>query len=132
MEEIFNPTYRKTYIQGYTFGLLPVFHDCEDMLMIAPHFNNEAFITGFNDGRLEYENLNGKVENGIPEHIITEKVLAGFFLEGKLGMRLSTEGYTPHQTELIRKYYQSGYTYYESNFDISLYRHLAINQILCN
>ena len=120
MEHLFDSTYRKKYIQGYTFGLLPVFTDCEEMLKFAPHFNNEAFILGFDEGRFEYEKLNGKVAEGVPAQIITEGVLAGYFLEGKLGMPISTEGYTHNQITLIREYYQSGYSYYQPNFDSSL------------
>ncbi len=129
MENIFNPAYRQKYIQGYTFGLFPVFHDCEDMLKIAPHYNNEAFILGFHEGRFEYEKLNGKLSEGIPSQILTEKILDEFFLEGKLGVSLDVSGYTPHQVSIIRQYYESGYTYYESNFDISLYRILLQNGI---
>ncbi len=120
MADIFNPTYKKQYIQGYTFGLLPVFHDCEDMLKIAPHFQNDAFIAGFYEGRHEYEKLNGKICNGIPEKIITEKILADFFLEGKLGMPLDLEGYTPYQSKIIRQYYNSGASYFVQGFDIGL------------
>jgi hypothetical protein len=129
MEYIFNPKNKKQYVQGYTFGLFPVFHDCEDMLKIAPHFNNEAFIIGFHEGRFEYEKLNGKVCEGIPEKIITEKVLADFFLEGKLGMPCNTDGYTPHQTIIIRQYYQSGYSYFSPDFDMPLLEVLADNGI---
>lgn len=129
MEDIFNSKYRKKYIQGYTFGLFPVFADCEDMLRVAPHYNNEAFISGFQEGRFEYEKLNGKIADGIPENIITEKILADFFLEGKLGLPLAISGFTPHQETLIRQYHQSGYTYYEPDFDISLYILLVANGV---
>ncbi|HEY0090984.1 MAG TPA: hypothetical protein VGB43_00735 [Flavobacterium sp.] len=129
MENIFNPKYRKTYLQGYTFGLLPVFHDCEDMLKIAPHFNNDAFVSGFNEGRLEYEKLNGKISDGIPQNIVTEKVLEGFLIEGMLGMDFNEDGFTSFQKTHIRKYYQNGWSHYEPNFDISLYSLLALNGI---
>lgn len=117
MEEIFNSRYRKLYIQGYTFGLLPVFCDCEDMLRVAPHLQNDAFISGFYEGRYEYERLNGPLELGIPDNIITQKILADFFLDGRLGLSLSLEGYTPHQQEIIMQYYASGQSYYSSQYD---------------
>lgn len=120
MENNYNSQYRKNYIQGYTFGLLPVFNDCEDVLKFAPHCNNKAFVLGFEEGRFEYEKLNGNVDDGIPSNIITEGVLANFFLEGKLGMPINTDGYTHKQCDLIREYYRSGSTYYEPNFDSSL------------
>ncbi len=126
MEHLFNSKHRKKYVQGYTFGVLPVFHDCKDMLQVAPHFNNEAFITGFHDGRLDYENLNGRVSDGVPQIILTEQTLEGFLLEGKVGMKLQTDGYTDHQKSFIIQYYQKGHSQYESNFDISLYQLLAV------
>lgn len=129
MEDIFNSTYRKYYIQGYTFGLLPVFHDCEDMLKIAPHFQNEAFISGFHEGRHEYEKLNGKLDEGIPERIITEKILADYFLEGKLGMPCDLDGYTQHQKEIIKQYYTSGASYYIPGYDSGLNSLLGFNSI---
>ena len=129
MENTFNFKFKKKYLQGYTFGLHPVFYDCEDMLSVAPHFNTEAFIAGFHDGRLAYEKLNGNVANGIPHQIITEKLLDGFLMEGKMGMSLVTDGFTSHQITFIRKYYLKGCSQYESDFDISLYSLLAINDI---
>src|SRR5690606_15805340 len=99
---------------------LPVFHDCEDMLRIAPHFQNKAFIEGFREGRHEYEKLNGPIENGIPEKIITQKILADFFMEGRLGMPVELDGYTPHQREIILQYYNSGASYYIPGFDHNL------------
>ncbi len=129
MADIFNPSYKKQYIQGYTFGLLPVFHDCEDMLKIAPHFQNEAFISGFYEGRHEYEKLNGRICDGVPEKIITEKILADFFLEGKLGMPCDLEGYTNHQAAIIRQYYDSGASYFVSGFDLRLNALLIENNI---
>lgn len=125
VEDIFNDKHRKLYIQGYTFGLLPVFHDCEDMLRIAPHFQNEAFISGFCEGRHEYERLNGPLHKGIPEKIITEKILADYFMDGRLGLPIDLDGYTGHQRKIILQYYNSGVSYYSQGFDSPLHDLLA-------
>jgi len=100
MKNIFNPVYRKEFLDGYSAGLNPTIELAED--------KNEAFIDGFNQGRAEYERLNGKVEYSIPQLIVTNKVLEDFLLAGMLGMDINSDGYTSYQIDVIQKWYQSG------------------------
>jgi hypothetical protein len=74
---------------------------------------SDAYYEGFQLGREEYENLNGKITNGIPKLIVTTKVLEDFLLAGMLGMNIDESGYTPYQIEIIQKWYQSGVEKYD-------------------
>ncbi|HQA73600.1 hypothetical protein [Flavobacterium sp.] len=105
MQDIFNPVYRKDYFEGFSEGLNP-------MLSLRDSYS-DAYYEGFQLGREEYENLNGKITNGIPKLIVTTKVLEDFLLAGMLGMNIDESGYTPYQIEIIQKWYQSGVEKYD-------------------
>ena len=100
MNNIFNPIYRQDYLEGYSNGQNPY-------LKIAKN-QSEAYIYGFNQGRLDYERMNGKVIHGIPKLIVTNKVLEDFLLAGMLGISINDDDYTAFQIDVISKWYQSG------------------------
>jgi len=107
-KNIFSPIYRQDYFEGYELGLNP-----HKSSMIVS--KSEAFYTGFESGRLDYESRNGKISNGIPKKIVTNKVLEEFLLAGLLGLRIDTDGYTLFQLNVIEKWYQSGIEKYDPN-----------------
>jgi len=107
MKNIFNPVYRQDYLEGYANGLNPYINMTTDQ--------NEAFAFGFEQGRIEYERLNGKIAYGIPQLIVTNKVLEDFLLAGMLGMDIDADDYTAFQIDVIQKWYQSGVEKYNPN-----------------
>ncbi|WP_366182771.1 hypothetical protein [Flavobacterium ovatum] len=113
MEDIFDPVYRQGYIEGYSLGLNP-FYQLNYSIR-----NCQAFNSGFNSGRSDYERLNGKIVNGIPNRIVTKKVLDEFQLAGMLGMSIDSEGFTAYQLNVIEEWYKSGVEKYD--LDESLY-----------
>jgi len=125
MENIFNPVYRKDYLAGYSIGLNP-------FLKNNLYQNNDAFSSGFNSGRSDYERMNGNLTNGIPDKIVTNAVLEDFLLAGLLGMRIDASGYTSYQMHIIEKWYQSGIEQYDPNENIYLLALLEKNGILTN
>lgn len=112
-KNIFNPVYRQEYFKGYSNGLNP-------FSKVICKRTNEAFNAGFDSGRLDYEEMNGRIELGIPQRIVTNKVLEDFLLAGLLGLSIDTEGYTPYQLNIIVKWYQSGIEKYDPNQSIYL------------
>ncbi|HNP31752.1 MAG TPA: hypothetical protein PKN96_00510 [Flavobacterium sp.] len=100
MNNIFNPVYRQDYLKGYASGLNPYLNALEN--------KSNAYNTGFDLGRSEYERLNGKIIHGIPKLIVTNKVLEDFLLAGMLGISINDDGYTAFQIDVISKWYQSG------------------------
>ena len=123
MKKIFNPTYRQDYHKGYSIGLNP-------FLEFNNSMKNEAFITGFNSGRSEYERMNGFISDGIPQRIVTDKVLEDFLVAGLLELPIEDEGYTSHQVAMITEWYQSGIEKYEPNQSTTLFEILELNGIL--
>nr|WP_294776681.1 hypothetical protein [uncultured Flavobacterium sp.] len=107
MKNIFNPVYREDYLEGYSNGQNPY-------MKISAN-KNEAYNFGFEQGRLDYERLNGKVAYGIPQLIVTNKVLEDFLLAGMLGMDIDSDGYNGFQIDVIQKWYQSGVEKYNAN-----------------
>ncbi len=107
MNNIFNPIYRQEYLDGYSNGLNPY-------ITISTKLN-EAFVYGFNQGRQDYERMNGKVQHGIPKLIVTNKVLEDFLLAGMLGFSINDDDYTAFQIDVISKWYQSGIEKYNPN-----------------
>jgi hypothetical protein len=122
MKDIFNPIYRQDYLEGYAIGQNPY-------AKLNENDSNEAYKDGFHQGRLNYESMNGNVEFGIPQLIVTNKVLEDFLLAGMLGMSISDEGYTPFQIDVIEKWYQSGIEKYDANQSIYLLAILEHNGI---
>lgn len=100
MKNIFSPVYREDYLQGFSNGLNPY--------LTVDNNKSEAYIFGFNQGRLDYERMNGKIAFGIPKLIVTNKVLEDFLLAGMLGISINDDDYTAFQIDVISKWYQSG------------------------
>lgn len=107
MNNIFNPIYRQDYLKGYSNGQNPYLEVKEKQ--------NEAYIYGFNQGRQDYERMNGKIIHGIPKLIVTNKVLEDFLLAGMLGISINDDDYTAFQIDVISKWYQSGIEKYNPN-----------------
>lgn len=114
MNIIFNPIYRQDYLEGFSNGLSPYFQ-------ISDTIFNDAFIAGFNAGRMDYEELNGNISNGIPKRIITKEILEDFLLSGMLGLNIDTDDYTVNQLNVLSKWYQSGIEKYEPSHSIYLF-----------
>jgi hypothetical protein len=114
-KNVFNSSYRHDYLEGYSIGQNPFLQiDCKN--------SNVAYISGFNSGRMDYEEMNGQVAKGIPQRIVTIKVLEEFLLSGLLGLRIEDlENYTSHQINIISKWYQSGVEKYDPNHSIYLF-----------
>ena len=106
-KNIYSPIFRKDYLVGYSNGLNP-------FIQVNPK-SSKALLYGFNSGRMDYENMNGFIVDGIPELIVTIKVLEDFLLAGILGLSIETEGYTMFQLNVISKWYQSGVEKYDPN-----------------
>jgi hypothetical protein len=123
MKKIFSPAYRQDYVEGYSTGLNP-------FQQFKSTKSNDAFIAGFNSGRLDYERMNGCVSDGIPQRIVTDKILEDFLIAGLLGLPVDADGYTSHQINMIEKWYQSGVEKYDPNQSISLFEILEKNGIL--
>lgn len=113
-KKIFNAVYKQEYFEGYAKGINP--------LPEADFYEgSEAFNSGFAIGRMDYEEMNGSVKEGIPERILTSKVLEEFLLSGLLGLSIERNGYTAYQHNIIEKWYQSGIEKFEPNPSIYLY-----------
>lgn len=100
MNYIFNPIHREDYLNGHSNGLNPYIKLLDNQ--------NEAYVFGFNEGRNEYERMNGKIIHGIPKLIVTNKILEDFLLAGMLGISINDDDYTAFQIDIISKWYQSG------------------------
>lgn len=122
MKNIFSPDYREEYFKGYTSGFNPY-------LRFNKKQCSEAFNSGFNFGRLDYERMNGHIASGIPKRIVTDKVLEDFLLAGVLGMSIDADGFTPHQIDVVNKWYQSGIEKYDPEPGMYLAEVLEINGI---
>ncbi len=118
-ENIFNPLYRQDYFEGYSNGLDP-------NKKRNSKKNCEAYTSGFNSGRMDYESMNGIFLNGIPKRIVTNTILEDFLLAGLLGLSIDTEEYTPFQLNVISRWYQSGIEKY--NPEESEYLLLILDQ----
>lgn len=106
IKKAFNTVNREDYLKGYAIGLNP-YANCDDKLY------SEAFYSGFDYGRLEYEGMNGLVSAGIPELIVTRKTLDDFLLAGMLGLDIDSEGYTTFQLDVIEIWYRNGIEQYD-------------------
>ena len=105
MKKTLTPASREEYLKGYTAGLDP--HS-----IFNKKNTSEAFHSGFNNGRLEYEAMNGLVFAGIPQRIVTRKTLDDFLLAGMLGLDIDSEGYTTFQLDVIEIWYRNGIEQY--------------------
>lgn len=121
-KNIFSPAYRQEYFEGYSNGINPFLQtNCKK--------GNVAFNSGFNSGRVDYEEMNGRIKDGIPQRIVNNKVLEDFLLSGLLGLSIDTDGYTPYQLGIIEKWYLSGVEKYDVNHSIYLFEILEENGI---
>ena len=100
MKNIFSPINRQDYLKGFSNGQNPY--------LKVEESQTEAYIFGFNQGRIDYERMNGKIIHGIPKLIVTNKVLEDFLLAGMLGISINDNDYTAFQIDVISKWYQSG------------------------
>jgi hypothetical protein len=125
MKKIFSPAYRQNYVEGYSIGLNP-FQQFKSVK------KNDAFIAGFNSGRSDYERMNGYISDGIPQRIVTDKVLEDFLIAGLLGIPIDVDGYTLHQIDMIEKWYQSGIEKYDPKQNSTLFEILENNGIEFN
>lgn len=114
-KNIFSSSYRQDYFDGYSNGQNPfLLMDCEK--------SSVAYISGFNSGRMDYEELNGQISKGIPQRIVTIKVLEEFLLSGLLGLDIEeTDDYTPYQLNVISKWYLSGVEKYDPSHSTYLF-----------
>ena len=108
MNNIFNPIYRKEFMDGYTSGNNP-------FSKLETSKKEEGFIVGFNKGRSDYEYLNGRVEHGIPNKVLTIKILEDYLLAGMLGMKIDFDEYSEYQLQIIHKWYMSGVEKFDEN-----------------
>lgn len=108
-KNIFSSSYRQDYFDGYSNGQNP-------FLLIDNQKSSVAYISGFNSGRMDYEEMNGQVSKGIPKQIVTIKILEEFLLSGLLGLNIEEiDDYTSYQLNIISKWYQSGIEKYDPN-----------------
>lgn len=115
MKNIFSVSYRQDYFDGYSNGQNP-------FLLIDKKKNSVAYISGFNSGRMDYEEMNGQVSKGIPKCIVTIKVLEEFLLSGLLGLDIEEiSDYTAYQLNVISKWYQSGIEKYDPTHSTYLF-----------
>ncbi|MCW2121043.1 hypothetical protein [Flavobacterium sp. 7A] len=101
-------------MEGYSKGFEPL---CP---LNVYDLNCDAFQSGFECGRSDYERLNGKIKEGIPNRIVTKKVLDEFQLAGMLGMSIDSEDFTHFQLNIIEEWYKSGI----ENYDVTESRSL--------
>ena len=122
-KNIFSLSYRQDYFDGYSNGQNPfLLIDCEK--------SSVAYISGFNSGRMDYEEMNGQISKGIPQRIVTIKVLEEFLLSGLLGLNIEeTDVYTSFQLNIISKWYQSGVEKYDPSHSTYLFEILENNGI---
>ncbi len=114
-KNIFSSSYRQDYFDGYSNGQNPfLLMDCEK--------SSVAYISGFNSGRMDYEEMNGQISKGIPQRIVTIKVLEEFLLAGLLGLSIEdTNDYSSYQLNIIAKWYQSGVEKYDPSHSTYLF-----------
>lgn len=113
-KKIFSPSYRQDYLEGFANGRNP-------FLVMDSEKTSVAYISGFNSGRMDYEEMNGEISTGIPERIVTIKVLEEFLLAGLLGLSIEdTAAYTLYQLNVISKWYQSGIEKYDPYYSTYL------------
>lgn len=122
-KNIFSTSYRQDYFDGYSNGQNP-------FLLMDNKKSSVAYISGFNSGRMDYEEMNGQISKGIPKRFVTIKVLEEFLLSGLLGLDIEeTDDYTSYQLNIILKWYQSGIEKYDPSHSTYLFAILENNGI---
>jgi hypothetical protein len=114
-KNVFGSSYRQDYLDGYSNGQNP-------LVQMDSVKSSLAYISGFNSGRMDYEEMNGAISKGIPPRIVTIKILEDFLLAGLLGLSIEeTDDYTPFQLSVIAKWYISGVEKYDPNHSTYLF-----------
>ena len=114
-KNVFSSSYRQDYFDGYSNGQNP-------FLLIDKEKSTVAYLSGFNSGRMDYEEMNGQISKGIPKRFVTIKVLEEFLLSGLLGLDIEeTDDYTSYQLNVISKWYQSGIEKYDPSHSTYLF-----------
>lgn len=114
-KNVFSSSYRQDYFDGYSNGQNP-------FLLIDKKKSSVGYISGFNSGRMDYEEMNGQISKGIPKRFVTIKVLEEFLLSGLLGLDIEeTDDYTSYQLNVISKWYQSGIEKYDPSHSTYLF-----------
>lgn len=125
MENLSDKTFNEAYAKGYQWGLSPAFKSIEEIEDFISLDYNDAFISGFDSGRQEYEKYNGPIADGIPHRILTQKILSDYMQIGRIGMPLDMKDFNPEQKARIRKYYSVGLKHFTGDNDITLCTVLA-------
>lgn len=121
-KNIYSPTYRKKYFEGYSNGFNP-------FIQIDSLKKGHAFNSGYTSGSMDYESMNGKISDGIPLRIVTKKILEDFLLAGMIGLKVDSDDYNTFQISVIRKWYLCGVEMYDPNESIYLFNILEENGI---
>lgn len=121
-QNIYSPTYRKKYFEGYSDGFNP-------FLQINCAKKGEAYKSGYTAGKMDYENMNGSINDGIPLKIVTKKILEDFLLAGMLGLKIDSDDYSMYQIGIIRQWYICGVEMYDPKESIYLFNVLEENGI---
>ncbi|QBN20226.1 hypothetical protein [Flavobacterium nackdongense] len=115
IKNIFGSSYRQDYLEGYANGQNP-------KVQMDNEKSSLGYISGFNSGRMDYEEMNGQISKGIPTRIVTIKILEDFLLAGLLGLSIEeTDDYTPFQLSVIAKWYISGVENYDPSHSTYLF-----------
>jgi hypothetical protein len=121
-KNIYSPTYRKKYFVGYSEGFNP-FNQIDSVK------KGEAFHSGFLSGRMDYENMNGEIKEGVPLRIVTKKIQEDFLLAGMLGLKIDSDDYNNYQISVLRKWYLCGVEMYDPKESMYLFNVLDENGI---
>jgi hypothetical protein len=115
IKNIFGSSYRQDYLDGYSNGQNPTVQMDSEKCSLG-------YISGFNSGRMDYEEMNGPISKGIPPRIVNIKILEDFLLAGLLGLSIEeTDDYTPFQLSVIAKWYISGVENYDPSHSTYLF-----------
>jgi hypothetical protein len=120
------------YINLLTKGFLHIenpFTNLTLILTLDPEKNNTPFLDGFNRGRKQYEKLNGKITDGIPNLIMNERTVEVFKTEGLTGGHLDLSRLSPHQAKVARECYRKGIAQHDPGCDVALAGLLSQNGI---
>lgn len=120
--DIYSATYRKNYFEGYSEGFNP-------FVQLNLQSKDEAFNLGYTSGKMDYESMNGNINDGIPLKIVTKKILEDFLLAGMLGLKIDSDDYNMYQISVIRKWYICGVEMYDPKESIYLFKILEENGI---
>lgn len=112
IKKILDSAYRQEYLKGYAKGMDP-------FVQVNGH-HTEAFKSGFKSGRYDYEQMNGGIAHGIPQRIVTKKILEDFLLSGLLGLSVDVDNYTTYQLDILAEWYQSGTEKYDPDESVYL------------